>query len=109
MILVIGGCFAGKLEWAKQTFKLGDDAVESINNAARKLFEDGMDYKEAAEFIYSNNSCGIVLTDEIGNGIVPIDKTERDFREWMGRVQIILAEKSEEVFRVICGIGQKIK
>ena len=38
-----------------------------------------------------------------------IDKTERDFREWIGRVQVLLAKEADEVIRVICGIGQRIK
>ena len=51
----------------------------------------------------------IVIADEIGNGIVPLDAFEREYREQTGRVEILLAKKADEVVRVICGIGQKIK
>ncbi len=51
----------------------------------------------------------IVISDEIGNGIVPIDRFEREYRERTGRILIKLAEQADEVVRVICGIGQKIK
>ena len=51
----------------------------------------------------------IVIADEIGNGIVPIDVFEREYREQTGRAEILLAKKADEVVRVICGIGQKIK
>ena len=51
----------------------------------------------------------IVIADEIGNGIVPLDAFEREHREQTGRAEILLAKKADEVIRVICGIGQKIK
>ena len=51
----------------------------------------------------------ILISDEIGNGIVPMDAFEREYREQTGRILIELAKEAEEVIRVICGIGQKIK
>ena len=50
-----------------------------------------------------------MISDEIGNGIVPMDAFEREYREQTGRILIELAKEAEEVIRVICGIGQKIK
>ena len=56
------------------------------------------------------NKDTIVIADEIGNGIVPLDAFEREYREQTGRAEILLAKKkADEVVRVICGIGQKIK
>ena len=51
----------------------------------------------------------IIICDEIGNGIVPIDPFEREYRERVGRILVQLAKRAEEVERIICGIGQKIK
>ena len=51
----------------------------------------------------------IFVCDEIGNGIVPMDVFERQYRERTGRILIELAKQAESVERVICGIGQKIK
>ena len=51
----------------------------------------------------------VIISDEIGNGIVPVDAFEREYRERTGRMLIKLAEPADEVVRVICGIGQKIK
>lgn len=55
------------------------------------------------------NQDTIVIADEIGNGIVPLDAFERGYREQTGRAEILLAKKADEVVRVICGIGQQIK
>lgn len=51
----------------------------------------------------------IIISDEIGNGIVPMDAFERDYREQTGRILIELAKRADEVERVICGLKQKIK
>ncbi|MDD6482240.1 MAG: bifunctional adenosylcobinamide kinase/adenosylcobinamide-phosphate guanylyltransferase [Lachnospiraceae bacterium] len=51
----------------------------------------------------------IIISDEIGNGIVPVDAFEREYRERTGRILVNLAKQADEVVRVICGIGQKIK
>ena len=51
----------------------------------------------------------VIISDEIGNGIVPVDAFERDYRERTGRMLITLASQADEVVRVLCGIGQKIK
>lgn len=49
------------------------------------------------------------ICDEIGNGIVPIEKAERDYREVTGRILTELAEQAEIVVRILCGLGQCIK
>lgn len=51
----------------------------------------------------------IIISDEIGNGIVPMDAFEREYREQTGRILIELAKRADEVERVICGLKQKIK
>ena len=50
-----------------------------------------------------------MTADEIGCGIVPIEAFERDYRETDGRVCQRIAAYSEEVHRVICGLGMRIK
>ena len=66
-------------------------------------------WKNMAETIYNANPDRILVTDEIGYGIVPIDPFEREYREETGRICCLLAEKSEEVWRVCCGIGTRLK
>ena len=51
----------------------------------------------------------MIICDEIGNGIVPLDAFEREYREHTGRILIELAGKADEVVRIICGIQQRIK
>ena len=51
----------------------------------------------------------IIICNEIGCGIVPLDKTERLYRELTGRILVKLASKAEKVVRITCGIPQRIK
>lgn len=66
-------------------------------------------FKQQLFNIVDKNPKLIIISDEIGNGIVPIDSFEREYREKTGRLLIQLASIADEVVRVICGIGQKIK
>lgn len=50
-----------------------------------------------------------ICCDEVGLGVVPIDFAEREFRDEVGRTLCALAKRAERVFRVIAGIGQRIR
>ena len=51
----------------------------------------------------------IVISDEVGNGIVPMDASCREYRESLGRLLCDIAAESGKVVRIFCGIGQRLK
>lgn len=51
----------------------------------------------------------VIVADEIGGGIVPISWEERNWREEAGRTCCCMAALSEQVWRVVCGIGTRMK
>ena len=51
----------------------------------------------------------VLVTDEIGCGIVPADEFERMYREETGRLCCLAAKEADEVWRVCCGLGMRIK
>ncbi len=51
----------------------------------------------------------VIISDEIGCGIVPIGSFDRCWREVTGRVLTRLAARAEGVYRVTCGLERKIK
>lgn len=51
----------------------------------------------------------MILCDEIGCGVVPLDPTEREWREVTGRICCKLAEKAERVDRIFCGLNMRLK
>ena len=63
---------------------------------------------EEAEKYLSGKDKLVIISDEIGYGLVPIDAFERKYREEAGRVNCFFARKAEQVIRVVCGIGTRI-
>lgn len=51
----------------------------------------------------------IIVSNEVGLGIVPENKLARDFRDIAGRINQIVAAKSNEVFFMFSGIPSRIK
>lgn len=78
----------------------------------RDLLDEGMEEEKIQTTILSwikSNPDAIVICDELGNGIVPIKKRERIWREQTGRLMIELAKQAERVERILCGLGQRLK
>ena len=59
--------------------------------------------------LWAENPGIVIVTDEIGCGIVPAERHLREYRELTGRICTELAAVSAEVHRVLCGIGTRIK
>lgn len=51
----------------------------------------------------------VIITNEVGSGIVPENKLSREFRDIAGRVNQFLASESNEVYMAVSGIPVKIK
>ncbi|MCC8106707.1 MAG: bifunctional adenosylcobinamide kinase/adenosylcobinamide-phosphate guanylyltransferase, partial [Clostridiales bacterium] len=62
-----------------------------------------------ADWIYHKNPDLIIVSTELGYGIVPMEPNDRLWRETVGRVCTSLASKSDEVVRVVCGLGTWLK
>lgn len=78
----------------------------------RDLLDEGIEEEKIQTTILSwikSNPDAIVICDELGNGIVPIKKQERIWREQTGRLMIELAKQAERVERILCGLGQRLK
>lgn len=74
-----------------------------------RCMKTGADPEQKAVFLWGHYPKLIVICDEIGNGIVPMDEFEREYRECVGRIQCNLADRAEKVGRILCGMGQKLK
>ena len=61
------------------------------------------------EMLYEKNSEIVIISNELGYGIVPIEKKDRIWRESVGRLCTCAAARADEVVRVVCGIGMILK
>lgn len=108
MKFYIGGAWQGQEELARRenpTAEIIVDFHECIRNALTR----GEDPCRFTEHICTTHPMAVIVANEIGAGIVPLDVSERIFREAVGRALCIVAQRSEEVTRVVCGIGVRIK
>lgn len=114
MVLIVGGAAQGKLDFARE--KLGvaawsdgalgpEDCVYHLQRAVRNL----PDPREALAAWLKEHPEGILICDEVGCGITPLDREEREWRELVGRICCELAEKARAVYRVRCGLGERLK
>ena len=131
MILIIGGFAQGKLHYVKQRYVHCEDGrevtvldgtlalpagtgagqmiVNHLHRYIREQLRQGTDPEAMIENFGKEHPDCILICDEIGNGIVPMEAEERTYRERTGRIMEQFAAQADEVVRVVCGIGQKIK
>ena len=75
----------------------------------RRCLEEERDFSNLTEELMERNPQIILVTNELGYGVVPIDKFDRRYRESHGRICCKIAAAAEQVWRVYCGIGDRIK
>ena len=129
MKLIIGGYAQGKLNYAVTKYNVAEDhvfegtlpaneeaeklsgtiIVTSLHKWIKKRIKEGGRPEEEISSFVKKHADALIICDEIGNGIVPMDPFERVYRERTGRILVKLAEDAEDVERVVCGIAQKIK
>lgn len=126
-ILVIGGACQGKTEWVQENFPeyksvspemllkenregkmLSGVCINRFHMILKQWIQKGRDYKEAVALLRQNPSW-LIVSDEIGSGIVPMEKSDREWRECTGRALCDLAKDADEVYRMHCGIPTQIK
>ncbi len=124
MIMVIGGAHQGKHEYAKEMYSdiewidgkkckeqeiFKCEGIYGFHEYIAGRMREGADLDGFPERLYVKNPDIVIVTNEIGYGIVPADAFQREYRETTGRICTKLAARAEEVHRVICGIGTRIK
>lgn len=122
--IIVGGAFQGKTRYAKQNnpeveLMGGADcpldeiescmAINEFHAFTRRWLLKGRTKDELLKILEKNENLQLLISDEIGYGLVPVDDFEREYRELHGRVMTELAEQADCVERVVCGIPQRIK
>lgn len=92
-------------------FDNAGDSFDDLSNEAIDTMESEI-LQEVADFLNEaekSTKTIIIVTNEIGSGIVPEYKMARVFRDIAGRVNQYIADRAQEVHLVVCGIPIKIK
>lgn len=126
MKFIIGGAYQGKKNFAINRLNIDEkdiyDAsipddykifnskcVYNYHMLIKNLIFKDIDSIGFTENLLLKNKNIVIIMNEIGCGIVPIDRKERFWREMCGKCGCIIAGKSEIVIRVVCGTGIAIK
>ena len=122
MMLMVGGMSQGKLPYAleKTGFSPSDVAEDfaaakekpifyGLHTAVRFALQQGQNPAKLMQEVMEANPSVLVISDEVGCGVVPIDPFEREWRDHVGRICCEIAKNSERVERIICGLPQLLK
>lgn len=126
MILIFGGVYQGKLDYALKRFELtesdimrcadgdmvcleGKKIVYEIDKWILSLIQVERNVPDEVKSFIENNKDIIVICNDISCGIVPTDPVMRKWREEVGKTLGLLAHNADEVIRLYCGIPSKLK
>lgn len=125
-VLIIGGAYQGKTAYAKETFGLNAENTangetcswEECENAkgiakyhelVRRLLREGSDPQVWTARLLEKNPDAVIVMNEVGSGIIPAEREEREWREAVGRTGCFLAASADQVIRVSCGLPVVLK
>ena len=110
MIFVTGPAYSYKKEYIMKEMSLDGESWDSIGaEGVQELVRERMSMEELEKLADSLSEKEVVIADEVGSGVVPVDEADRIFREQAGRLSVMLAQKAVKVIRVVCGLPQVLK
>ena len=109
MRLIIGGMHQGKLNYALSLGYTADDVATSLPTDKPILYGLHNLTRDNPRLTAEEILCEIVICDELGCGVVPMDYEDRAWRERTGRLCCELAAHADHVDRIFGGIPMKLK
>lgn len=126
MRLIIGGYAQGRLAYVMERYSLVDEDVwdaakEPISKwkSQRVIYHaeslvsgwlsEGVNPCEACGELLPQWKDTILITQEVGCGLVPITAKQREWREAVGRFNTYLAANAQTVDRICCGLSMRIR
>lgn len=124
MILIIGGAYQGKLDYAKSAFELTDgdvfscaggeidfskrciDKIEEFTWACVHAGVDPRDYFRENRERWRDS---ILICRDLSCGVVPMEAELRKWRQINGRLCQYLSGEADQVIRIFCGLEQRLK
>ena len=120
MILIIGGAYQGKLDFAKETFGLRDAEIHicstgDIDFSKRCIYgleEFTWGHPDPAAYFRAHRQeweDSILILRDVFCGVVPMDPEIRLWRQKTGRLSQYLSKEAAQVSRIFCGLEQRLK
>ncbi len=127
MELYIGGYGQGKLEYVlkvsgcdrkhvvsrpQQIMKYAQNDTVIFYLFHKWFYEEiqkGSHPEEEMEEVIAHYEKIMIISNEVGNGIVPMHAADRQYRDRLGAYLCRIAQRAERVERIICQMGQRLK
>ena len=124
MVLILGGAYQGKLDYAKDEFAVQEAEVFSCCNtqidfskrciygieeftyACVQKQQDPVAYFRERKTQWKES---VLICRDIFCGVVPLDFDQRKWRQETGRLCQYLAGEANQVSRIFCGLEQRLK
>lgn len=120
MILIIGGAYQGKLDFAKKSFGFREEdiftctpgKIDFSERCINKVQESIWRMEDPIGFFRANRAQwadSVMILDDVSCGVVPMGAENRAWRENVGRLMQYLAGEAEQVSRIFCGLELRLK
>lgn len=124
MVLIIGGAYQGKRDFAKSRFSLSEtdifdctggeidfskrciDHLEEFTYACARDGIDAVHYFQSHRELWRDS---ILICRDIAAGVVPMGADMRSWRQMNGRLCRYLSGEAERVSRLFCGLEERLK
>lgn len=113
MLLIVGGQGSGKRSFAKTLGYSDSDMADAVLDDRPVIFHleqivfrspDSQD-----DILQALEGKDVVICNEVGSGVMPVEHWERAGREATGRLCILLAQRADCVVRMVSGLPMVIK
>ena len=120
MILIFGGAYQGKLDFAKEAFDLTDADIHicdrgEIDFSKRCIYgieEFTWGHPDPAAYFREPRKewdDSMLILRDVFCGVVPMEAETRLWRQKTGRRAQYLSKEANQVSRIFCGLEQRLK
>ena len=120
MILIIGGAYQGKLEFAMDTFgvteadifRCSGGEIDFTKRCICRIEEFTRSHQDPVGYFQSHRETwenSILICRDIFCGVVPVEAEQRKWRQTTGQLCRYLAGEADRVSRIFCGLEQRLK
>ena len=118
MILIIGGAYQGKLDFARDVLGASEiytctgPEIDFSRGCIDKIEEFTAHHPDPVAYFEANRGLwrdSILILQDIFCGVVPMGAENRAWRQRTGRLAQYLTREADRVSRIFCGLEQRLK